>query len=168
VAQAVARAADRWGAAGALGRGPAVALAPHAARAVLRDGAPTAPTTLDAPVHGRWPMPCGGTPRLAGPRRADGAVLVVDNASGDVLAYVGGAGDVSSARYVDGVRARRQAGSALKRSSTPRRSSSACSRPVVARGYAAGTDRGRGLYRPRNYDERFRGVVTARAGWRRR
>ena len=44
----------------------------------------------------------------------DGAVLVVDNASGEVLAYVGGSGDLGSARHVDGIRARRQAGSTLK------------------------------------------------------
>ena len=44
----------------------------------------------------------------------DGAVLVVDNATGDVLAYVGSAGPRSRAREVDGVRAPRQAGSTLK------------------------------------------------------
>ena len=41
-------------------------------------------------------------------------MLVVDNASGDVLAYVGGSGELSSAPHVDGVRAPRQAGSTLK------------------------------------------------------
>src|SRR6185436_436598 len=44
----------------------------------------------------------------------DGAVLVVDNASGEVLAYVASSGPTSRARNVDGVRARRQAGSTLK------------------------------------------------------
>ncbi len=44
----------------------------------------------------------------------DGAALVVDNATGDVLAYVGSAGPASRARHVDGVRAHRQAGSTLK------------------------------------------------------
>src|SRR5262249_1513855 len=44
----------------------------------------------------------------------DGAVLAVDNASGDVLAYVGSSGRLSLAPQVDGVRARRQAGSTLK------------------------------------------------------
>ena len=165
VAQAVARAADRWGAAGALGRGPAVALAPHAARAVLRDGAPTAPTTLDAPVQ-RAVADALRRHLLDLQDRVvrDGAVLVVDNASGDVLAYVGGAGDVSSARYVDGVRARRQAGSALKpflyatafeqRLLTPASLLEDTPLELTVAG---------GLYRPRNYDERFRGVVTARA-----
>jgi penicillin-binding protein 1C len=37
-------------------------------------------------------------------------VLVLDNASGRVLAWVGSSGELSSAAQVDGVLARRQAG----------------------------------------------------------
>ena len=44
----------------------------------------------------------------------DGAALVVDNASGEILAYAGNIGEQSSARFVDGIRAMRQAGSTLK------------------------------------------------------
>jgi len=85
-------------------------------------------------------------------------VLIADNASGEVLAYVGGSGDLASARHVDGVRARRQAGSTLKpflyglafdeRLLTP--ASLVRDTPL---------ERGRrgGLYRPKNYDEEFRG-----------
>ena len=94
----------------------------------------------------------------------DGAALVLDNASGDVLAYVGNTGEDSSARYVDGIRALRQAGSTLK--------------PFI---YGAAFDRriltaatkiddspldipaGSGIYRPSNYDQQFHGPVTARA-----
>ena len=63
-----------------------------------------------------WPRrACAGTCSRCGPSTSqDGAVLVVDNASGEVLAYVGGSGDLGSARHVDGIRARRQAGSTLK------------------------------------------------------
>ena len=43
----------------------------------------------------------------------DGAVLVLDNASGEVLAYVGSRRDARQ-HQVDGVRAQRQAGSTLK------------------------------------------------------
>jgi penicillin-binding protein 1C len=93
----------------------------------------------------------------------DGAVLVVENATGEVLAYVGNDGDRSSARYVDGVRASRQAGSTLK--------------PFL---YATAFDRrlltpasliddspldvslSNGIYRPQNYDRHFHGLVTAR------
>ncbi|MBL7660720.1 penicillin-binding protein 1C, partial [Escherichia coli] len=51
---------------------------------------------------------------LGGSRARDGAVVVVDNASGDVLAYVGGIGGESTAPAVDGASSSRQAGSTLK------------------------------------------------------
>ncbi|MBI5622944.1 MAG: penicillin-binding protein 1C [Elusimicrobia bacterium] len=100
---------------------------------------------------------------LAGRNAADGAVLVADNATGEVLAYVANNGQDSSARHVDGITARRQAGSTLK--------------PFL---YALALDRklltaasplddspvdvaaGRGVFRPENYDRRFRGWVTVR------
>lgn len=93
----------------------------------------------------------------------DAAVLVVDNATGDVLAYVGNGGRWSSARHVDGIRAFRQAGSSLKpflyaraferRLVTPVSllDDSPVEIPVVG-----------GVYRPSNYDDQFRGPVTAR------
>lgn len=93
----------------------------------------------------------------------DGAVLVVENQTGNVLAYVGNGGSWSSARHVDGIRALRQAGSSLKpflyaralerRIITPVSllDDSPVEIPVVG-----------GVYRPSNYDNRFRGPVTAR------
>jgi Membrane carboxypeptidase/penicillin-binding protein PbpC len=51
---------------------------------------------------------------LAGSNVEDGAVVVLDNASGEVLAWVGSSGDLSGAAQVDGVLARRQPGSTLK------------------------------------------------------
>ncbi len=51
---------------------------------------------------------------LAGRNAEDGAVVVIDNASGDVLAYVGSSGALSSAAQVDHAAAPRQAGSTLK------------------------------------------------------
>lgn len=93
----------------------------------------------------------------------DGAVLVVENPTGQVWAYVGSAGQLSSAAWVDGVRSWRQPGSALK--------------PFL---YAAAIDRHlltaaslledtplelseeRGLYRPLDYDRQFRGLVSSR------
>ncbi len=44
----------------------------------------------------------------------DGAVLVLDNTSGDVLAWVGAWAFTSRSPQVDGVLARRQPGSTLK------------------------------------------------------
>ncbi len=93
----------------------------------------------------------------------DGAVVVLENVSGDVLAYVGNPGEVSSARFVDGVTSPRQAGSALK----PFLYSLAFDRRLLT---AASLIEDSpvdipvpgGVYRPRNYDNRFHGLVTAR------
>jgi penicillin-binding protein 1C len=51
---------------------------------------------------------------LASQRVEDGAVVVLDNASGDILAYVGSSGAFSQAAQVDAASALRQAGSTLK------------------------------------------------------
>jgi len=102
--------------------------------------------------------------RLAGRRGDNAAVLVVDNATGEVLAYVGSADfdDVTIAGQVDMVRARRQPGSTLK--------------PFV---YALAFQRGlqpsdlvadvatrfgerSGAYAPDNFDGSFQGPISAR------
>jgi penicillin-binding protein 1C len=93
----------------------------------------------------------------------DGAVLVVDNPTGEVLAYVAGSGDLSSARYVDGIQARRQTGSILK----PFLYGLALERRILtAASLLEDTPleipTPGGLYRPRNYDEHFRGLVSLR------
>ena len=93
----------------------------------------------------------------------DGAVLVVDNRTGDVLAYVGNAGDNSSAAYVDGIRARRQAGSTLK----PFLYGLAIEKRIITAASLLDdtpldVPTERGVYRPENYDREFRGRVTAR------
>ena len=139
--------------------------APHAAQRLLRAGGPPHVTsTLDAGVQ-RMATATLRRHLLAvrGSHVADGAVLVVDNASGDVLAYVGSSGDLSAAPLVDGIRARRQAGSALKpflyaealdlRILTPATLLDDSPLEIAVAG---------GLYRPRNYDESFRGLVSAR------
>ena len=51
---------------------------------------------------------------LRGRNVEDGALVVLDNASGEVLAWVGSSGDLSRAAEVDGVLAQRQPGSTLK------------------------------------------------------
>ena len=93
----------------------------------------------------------------------DGAVLVVENATGQVWAYIAGAGDLSSAPWVDGVRAERQPGSTLKpflyglaldrRLLTP--ASLLLDTPLEL-------PEERGLYRPLDYDRQFRGLVSMR------
>jgi penicillin-binding protein 1C len=156
--------------------GPRVTLAPHAALRLLRveSGAALAPpsrwpaatlrSTLDATVQ-RVATERLREQLLAVRDRAvrDGAVLVADNATGEVLAYVGGAGELGSARWVDGIQARRQAGSALKpflyglaledRLVTP---------ASLIEDTPLDVPTATGLYRPRNYDERFAGLVSVR------
>ncbi len=93
----------------------------------------------------------------------DGAVLVVDNKSGEVLAYVGSTGDLSSARYVDGVLARRQAGSTLKPFLYALAFDSRILTPAsVLKDTPLDLLVPTGIYRPRNYDGQFRGLVAAR------
>ena len=94
----------------------------------------------------------------------DGAVLVVDNASGEVLAYVGNSGAGSSARYVDGVQARRQAGSTLKpflyQLALEHRILTAAS---LLEDSPINLETPRGLYVPQNYDHEFKGLVSVRS-----
>jgi|688.fasta_scaffold120446_2 penicillin-binding protein 1C len=93
----------------------------------------------------------------------DGAVLVIDNASGEILAWIGSSGDLSEAGEVDGVTALRQAGSTLKpflygmaferRDLTP--ASLIEDAPLTLA-------TGNGLYAPQNYEPDYRGWVSAR------
>jgi len=97
--------------------GPRVASAPHAARRLLQPAETFSPAR--STLNGALQRFAAETLRrhLLGVRAQhveDGAVLVADNATGEVLAYVGGSGDLSRTRYVDGIQARRQAGSTLK------------------------------------------------------
>jgi penicillin-binding protein 1C len=93
----------------------------------------------------------------------DGAVLVVENATGEVWAYVGGAGEISGAAWVDGVRAARQPGSALK----PFLYALAIDRHLltaasIVEDTPLEVPEERGLYRPLDYDRQFRGMVSMR------
>ena len=164
------KAADLNRAAGAIftpptRRGPIVRDAPHLARRLLGSGkAVSVRSTLDADLQ-RYAAHAleeeVGSVRRRGVR--DGALVVLDNATGDVLAYVGGSGRHATAPYVDGTQARRQAGSTLKpflyalalerRLLTPASllDDSPLEVPVDGR-----------AYRPRNYDDSFRGLVPLR------
>lgn len=93
----------------------------------------------------------------------DGAVLVLENKTGDVLAYVANSGQYSSARYVDGIKAKRQAGSALKpflyaiafekRILTP---------ASVLNDSPLDVATPLGIYKPQNYENDYKGLVSAR------
>lgn len=93
----------------------------------------------------------------------DGAVIVIDNTSGEVLAWVGSSGGLSQAADVDGVIAPRQAGSTLKpflyEIAIEQRWLTAAS---VIDDSPVGLATSAGLYMPQNYDHRFKGLVTLR------
>jgi penicillin-binding protein 1C len=89
----------------------------------------------------------------------DGALVVLDNASGEILAYVGNAGGSE----VDGVAALRQAGSTLKpflfELALERKQLTAAS---LLDDTAVDISTATGLYVPQNYDKEFKGYVSAR------
>ncbi len=144
-------------------------LAPHLARQLAADrtlaGATGGITTsLRAPLQ-RFAVQTlrQHLRELRGRHVEDGAVLVLDNASGEVLAWVGSSGELSGAAEVDGVTALRQPGSTLKpflyaQALAERRLTAAsllddASTHIPTAG---------GLYIPQNYDRQFKGWVSVR------
>ncbi len=123
---------------------------------------PVLRTTLDAELQARLEeILRAHVKSLADHQVTSGALVALDNRTGDVLAWIGSAefGDDRAGGQVDGVTALRQPGSALK--------------PFL---YALAIDRGLrasdlvadvptwlpGGHTPRNYDESFHGPVRAR------
>ncbi len=141
-----------------------IALAPHLAERLLTGGNGSARCTLDRELQS-FAIDTLHRQIIDVRDRGvdDGAVIVVENATGEVWAYVGGAGNLSNAPDFDAVRAPRQPGSTLK--------------PFL---YALAVDQHlltaasliddtplelpeqRGIYRPLDYDRRFRGLVSMR------
>jgi penicillin-binding protein 1C len=145
---------------------PQTALAPHLARQLLKDQPPGTSLSctldgevqrfaLDRLVHHLLP--------LRSQNVGNGAVLVVENRTGEVLAYVSYSSNLVLSGFVDGVKAKRQAGSTLKpflyglamdrRLLTPASllDDSPLDVPVF-----------NGIYHPRNYESQFLGLVPVR------
>jgi penicillin-binding protein 1C len=100
---------------------------------------------------------------LRGREVEDGAVLVLDNASGEVLAWVGSSGAGSAAAEVDAVLARRQPGSTLK----PFVYGLALQQKLVTpasliEDAPLQIHAGGALYTPQNYDHAYKGWVSVR------
>ena len=145
---------------------PQAALAPHIARRLLQDrpNGSTVTCTLDSKIQ-RFAIDrlTHHLLSLRSQHVKDGAILIVENSTGDVLTYVSHSGEPSYSRFIDGIQAKRQAGSTLK--------------PFL---YALAFDRRiltpasllddtpldiavlSGIYQPGNYDSQFRGLVTSR------
>ncbi|KAB0638566.1 penicillin-binding protein 1C [Burkholderia latens] len=149
------------------------ALAPHFARRIAAEVKPAAGaqvrTTLDAPLQrfARDTLTRALTELNAPAHRRnvqDGAVVVLDNASGEIRAWVGSSGALSGAREVDAVLAPRQAGSTLKpflyaQAIDEKRLTAASLLDDAPINLAAGG----GLYIPQNYDKDFKGWVSVRS-----
>lgn len=141
-----------------------VSLAPHLAQRMVNAGTGTAHCTLDREVQRFAAESLRRHVKEVHDRRVDdGAVLVVENPTGEVWAYVGGAGEISNAPYFDAVRARRQPGSTLK----PFLYALALSEHLLtAASLIEDTPLEipgqRGIYRPLDYDRQFRGLVSMR------
>ena len=144
-------------------------IAPHLARRLLnpREGAaPSGPlrSTLDAGLQRLALRSLQQHLReLRAQHVQDGAVLVLDNASGEVLAWVGSSGPLSRAAEVDAVSAPRQPGSTLKpflyaQAIAERRLTAAS----LLHDSPAQLQTAGGLYIPQNYDHAFKGWVSAR------
>lgn len=139
-------------------------LAPHLSARLLDTAGVKVRTTLDAGIQRAAIAALRRQLQgLGGSRARDGAVVVVDNETGDVLAYVGGIGGESTAPAVDGASAYRQAGSTLKPFLYAQ---------AIEKGYLTAAsilddspvqlDTASGLYVPQNYDKAFKGPVSAR------
>lgn len=145
-------------------RGIDPALAPHLAAHLLTKPGMRVTSTIDANVQAIAATALRHQLQGLGPRRArDGAVVVVDNADGRVLAYVGGVGLGSTAAAVDGAAAQRQAGSTLKphlyAQLIERKWLTAAS---ILDDSPVQLDTASGLYVPQNYDNAFMGPVSVR------
>ena len=143
---------------------PGEALAPHFARRMPAPGKGPWRSTLDASVQ-RVALTAlrRQLAELRGRDVDDGAVVVLDNASGEVLAWVGSAGPGSAAAEVDAVLARRQPGSTIKPfvyalALQHRLITAASILDDAPLQLAAGA----ALYQPQNYDLGFKGPVSAR------
>ena len=139
-------------------------LAPHLAQKLLVQSGERLKSTLDADLQ-RFARASlqRQLQAIARQNAEDGALLVLDNASGEVLAWVGSSGVLSAAPEVDGVVALRQAGSTLKpflyALAFERRDLTAAS--LIDDSPLAITT-GNGLYVPQNYSPDYRGWVSAR------
>jgi len=149
---------------------PRVALAPHLARRLTaangsgRKREPAASRKIQTTLDLRLQRFAQTTLQqqlqaLQGRNVGEGAVIVVDNDSGNVLAYVGNSGS----SQVDGITARRQAGSTLKPFlyglAIEKRLLTAAS---VLNDSPLHIPTERGLYVPHDYDHRSRGPVSVR------
>jgi len=144
-------------------------IAPHFARQWLRrqsaqaDDSPRV-SSISAPLQRMAVQALTRHVReLRGHNVQDAALVVLDNASGEILAWVGSSGSLSQTPQVDAVLARRQPGSTLKpflyaQAIAQKRLTAAS----LIEDSPAQINTGVGLYIPKNYDKQFKGWVSVR------
>jgi len=144
-------------------------IAPHFARQWLRrqpapaEGSPLV-SSVSAPLQRMAVQALTRHVReLHGHNVQDAALVVLDNASGEILAWVGSSGSLSQTPEVDTVLARRQPGSTLKpflyaQAIAEKRLTAAS----LIEDSPAQINTGVGLYIPQNYDKQFKGWVSVR------
>ena len=138
--------------------------APHLARKLLKRAGDEVRSTLDARLQRFAASTLTRHLReLEGRNVEDGALVVLDNETGEVLAWVGSSGALSQAQQVDGVTSPRQAGSTLK----PFLYGLAIEQTVLTAASILddtplAVKLPTGLYVPQNYDHTFKGPVSLR------
>jgi penicillin-binding protein 1C len=153
-------AAIEWQTGAALGRSRAARAPDPLARRLLDGKQADVRTTIDAGLQ-RFARETlhRHLAELAGRNVGDGALVVIDNASGEVLAYVANGGGSE----VDGVTALRQAGSTLKpflyELAIERGQLTAAS---LLEDSPVGIPTVGGLYVPQNYDHAYRALASVR------
>jgi penicillin-binding protein 1C len=147
---------------------PFESIAPHASNRLLNVGqvkqGNTLTSSLDASIQRMATKALRDQlSELANQGASDGAVVVLNNATGEVLAYVGSGGRFSKASQVDAAASPRQAGSTLK----PFLYALAFDQQLLSPAslledseLQLSTDAG--LYTPSNYNEQFTGPVSVR------
>ncbi|MCA9666991.1 MAG: penicillin-binding protein 1C [Myxococcales bacterium] len=139
--------------------------APHLARALVSvagDDAAAIKSSIDLELQRQVQTLASQTvKRLADHGVSNAAALVVDNHSGEVLAYVGSAdfGDADHAGQVDGTQALRQPGSTLKPFTYAMGIEQGLTVSTLLEDLPAHFTTPEGDYAPKNYDRRFHGPV---------
>ena len=138
--------------------------APHVAHVLLKAPGQRVSTSLDLDLQRKVNQSLrANLLQLAQRNVQDGAVVVLDNATGEILAWVGSSGSLSQTPDVDAVMAPRQAGSTLKpflyALAIERRQLTAAS---ILDDSPINITTTNGLYVPQNYDRNFVGPVSLR------
>lgn len=138
-------------------------LAPHLARSLLQKPGQQLQTSISQPLQAFATEALNRRlHELIGQRVEDAAVLVIDNPTGQVLAYVASSGTLSKSQFVDGIQAKRQAGSTLKPFLFELGIEQGMTAASLLDDSPLNLTTEAGIFTPQNYDKQFQGWVSAR------